>query len=227
MADEVYCYPNSNILKNKADIRDEELLMKFERKESNKNAAQLIVSPLRGNFDLQHLQSIHRILFGDIYDWAGKLRTVDIAKGNMFCSSMYLKDYSKDIFNGIKNDNYLIGMKKDDAVRKLAGYLGDINALHPFREGNGRTQRIFIYYLGMMSGLRIDYSKTNKEEMLEASKASFLCDNSLFEEIFRRISTEITPEEQRLFAEGIAVKGSELERAIKPKAPPHRPKQKR
>ena len=80
-----YCYPGTDILKNKLDIHSDELLFEAERRLSSVREEQLLRSQIRGKFDLKHLQKIHQYLFQDIYDWVGKIRTVDIAKGNLFC----------------------------------------------------------------------------------------------------------------------------------------------
>lgn len=83
--DEEYCYPQSKVLLNQLNITDAEHLSEAEREITALKAAKAIDVPLKGNLDLKHLQSIHRYLFGEIYDWAGKLRHVNISKGNQFC----------------------------------------------------------------------------------------------------------------------------------------------
>lgn len=90
MADELYCYPGSIVLKNKMGIRDMEQLHETERKLTMLRILELLDKPVRGAFDLRHLQAIHAYIFRDVYDWAGELRKVDIAKGNMFCNAMFL-----------------------------------------------------------------------------------------------------------------------------------------
>ena len=83
--DQEYCYPNSNVLINKLNIQDADALHTAEREITSLRLAAAKMQPVKGKFDLRHLQKIHTYLFGDIYDWAGKLRHVNIAKGNQFC----------------------------------------------------------------------------------------------------------------------------------------------
>lgn len=91
MSDTKYCYPGSNVLVNKLDIRDPNKLQIFERKLTMLRLLELIDKPIEGKFDFKHLQAIHAyIFFQDMYDWAGKIRTVDISKGNTFCNVRFI-----------------------------------------------------------------------------------------------------------------------------------------
>lgn len=168
MADSVYCYPDSDVLINKLGIQE------------------IIDKPIKGNFDFAHLQAIHRYIFQDVYEWAGKVRKVDIAKGNMFCNVMFIESQAEEIFGKLKKDNYLAGLDRNIFVKKLAYYFSEINALHPFREGNGRSQREFIRSLALKNGYVINFSEIPEEEMLKASQESFLCDYNAMEELFDR-----------------------------------------
>lgn len=184
MADSIYCYPESNVLVNKLNIRDLEKLHTIERKLTNLRVMELIENPIYGDFDLLHLQSIHYYIFQDIYEWAGKVRTVDIAKGNMFCKVQFIYDQAKDIFNGLRKEKFLIDYNKDDFIKKIAYYFSEINALHPFREGNGRTQREFIRLLAAYNGYKIKFTNITPDEMIKASEESFMCDYRLMEKLF-------------------------------------------
>ena len=169
-----YCYPGTNVLKNKLGIHDDAELMDEERNFTNLREEELLRSQIRGKFDLKHLQKIHQYLFQDIYDWAGKIRTVDIAKGNLFCKVELIKPQAEIIFDGLKSEKYLRGLNVKDFTERLAYYLGEINALHPFREGNGRAEREFIRELAFQNGYFLAFKDVKKEELIEASKASFL-----------------------------------------------------
>lgn len=144
-------------------------------------------NPIQGNFDLNHLQKIHRFIFEDIYSWADELRCVNIAKGNQFCLCQHLEIYAADLFNKLKAENYLIGSNENIAHR-LAYYLSEINVLHPFREGNGRTQRLFIEYLAENAGYRVDFSNVSAREMIVASANSFACEYDAINAMFERIT---------------------------------------
>ena len=185
MPDELYCYPGSNVLKNKMGIRDKERLHETERKLTMLRILELLDKPVRGAFDLKHLQAIHAYIFQDVYDWAGELRKVDIAKGNMFCNAMFLSGQAEEIFGRLKAENYLYGLEDGFAAR-LAYYFSEINALHPFREGNGRSQREFIRCLALHNGYVINFVNAGKDEMLEASRESFLCEYGAMESLFRK-----------------------------------------
>lgn len=202
--DSKYCYQNSFVLRNKLNITNREELDLVERKVTSLRMAEISKSPVKGNFDLKHLQDIHRHIFKDIYDWAGELRTVNISKGNEFCKYMYINDISNKIFSKLRKENFLIGVKQEKIAERLAYYLSEINVIHPFREGNGRTQRMMMEYLAQVAGYDISFYNVSQEEMIEASVASFNCDYTKMTKIFKRIIDPITEEDQKGFIEQIA-----------------------
>lgn len=195
--DSEYCYPESNVLINKLNIRNAEALSVAEREITAIRLAVAKAAPIKGNFDLKHLQKIHKTIFGDIYSWAGKLRHVNIAKGNQFCLAMNLETYATNLFRKLENERYLIGYE-GSVPHRLAYYLSEINVLHPFREGNGRTQRLFIEYLAIIAGYRLDFSCVTPREMIIASAASFACDYRCINEMFDRIAAPISKEDQKI-----------------------------
>ena len=182
--DTKYCYPDSDVLINKLNIRDNDKLSNVERELIAHRQKDLLVHPISGQFDLKHLQAIHKHLFQDLYSWAGEIRTVDIAKSNLFCLTQFIQSYADEIFGKLQFENYLIGLEKDEFVKRCAYYFCEINALHPFREGNGRSQREFIRELALNAGWIIDWYKINPEAMLEASIASFEGNTQTMEKIF-------------------------------------------
>ena len=184
-----YCYPDSNVLINKLNITDAQALAIAEREITSVKLAYAKLNPVKGNFDLKHLQDIHRFLFEDIYPWAGELRQVNIAKGNQFCLFHNLEMYSDSIFSKLKKENYLI--ECGNLPHRLAYYLSEINVLHPFREGNGRTQRLFIEYLADNAGATVDFSDVSPEEMIVASAESFACEYEKINAMFERITKQM------------------------------------
>lgn len=208
--DSKYCYPNSFILKNKFGITSAEALNVAEREVTSMRMGELSIHPIQGIFNLKHLQLIHRSLFRDVYPWAGQLRTVNIAKGNQFCNCIYIEAGSKPTFDKLKNEHYLVGTSQDDICKKLAYYLGEINVIHPFREGNGRTQRVFIESLAQVAGYQVDFSNISGAEMIEASALAFDCDYRKMTDIFERITTPISLEEQEKYIQLVSPKGGEL-----------------
>lgn len=208
--DSKYCYPNTFILINKLGIKDNKALNKAEREITAMRVSQIKENARKGCFDLKHLQEIHKFIFRDIYTWAGQLRTVNIAKGNQFCNCMYIESGSKPIFDKLREENYLIGTQPVDICEKLAYYLGEINVIHPFREGNGRAQRVFLESLAQVAGYHVDFTSVSGPEMIEASALAFDCDYRKMENIFESITTTISAEEQEKYIAKVTPSGSDF-----------------
>ncbi|MDF1493952.1 Fic/DOC family protein [Caproiciproducens sp. CPB-2] len=207
--DSKYCYPNSFTLINKLGIQDAKALNEAEREITAMRVSQIKENPCKGDFDLKHLQAIHRFLFHDVYSWAGQLRTVNISKGNQFCNCMYIESGSKLVFDKLKQeDRYLIGTPTDVIGEKLAYYLGEINVIHPFREGNGRTQRVFIESLARIAGYQVDFTNVSGREMIEASADAFNCDYRKMTDLFQRITSPISSIEQEEYIRLVMPKGA-------------------
>lgn len=171
----IYCYKNSNTLINKLDIKDEKLLQKYEAKITAAKLLSLRQKGITGNFDVNHFISIHTYLFEDIYPFAGKLRIEDIAKGSFsFAHWEYIDTELERLLNELKKENYLRGLDKKELAKRLAYYISEINVLHPFREGNGRTIREFIRQLALKNGYQLNLKKVLPRKMLEASKKSIV-----------------------------------------------------
>jgi cell filamentation protein len=195
----LYCYPNSSVLKNKLGITDGKDFARAERDLTSITVLEISESPIRGKFDLAHLMAIHKAIFADLFDWAGKLRTVNIAKGNPFCQSAYLVDYADDLFGKLKAENYLSDVSSDELPERLAYYLSEINILHPFREGNGRTQRMFIDYLARYNGYHLDYSDVTDDEMIEVSVLAFDMNYQKLNTMIQRIIVATSEKETKAF----------------------------
>jgi cell filamentation protein len=182
-----YCYPNSNVLRNKLDIQDAATLEVAERRITAARIAELETIRLKGKLDFDHLCAIHRHVFQDVYPWAGELRNVNIAKGNQFCLWQHLQSYAAAVFDELKTERYLLDTRAEAMPERLAYYLSEINVLHPFREGNGRAQRVFIEYLAQGSGFHVDFSGVTSKEMIEASALSFAREYNKMIAMFQRI----------------------------------------
>lgn len=188
--DSYYCYENSNVLKNKLGICDSKLLEEKERKIAGLRYIELFQNIPKGEMNFNYLLKIHKFLFQDIYTWAGKIRTVDIAKGNMFCNSRFIYSNATEIFNNLKKEHFLQDLSANELSVKMAYYFSEINALHPFREGNGRTQRAYFSILAQRLGYYLDFSEISQGDMIKASSQSFLKNydqiNSIFEKALKR-----------------------------------------
>lgn len=121
--------------------------------------------------DLAELRKIHKSLFGKIYDWAGELRVVNIRKGSedYFLDFGYLENGARFVFEELSKENYLRGLEREDFIKRLAYFYEQLNFIHPFREGNGRTQRVFWQRVANGAGYKIDWSKVVGEELDNAS----------------------------------------------------------
>lgn len=183
--DTKYCYPGTNVLRNKLNIQDLDILHEAERDYSSIRQVELYKKGITGDFSLKHLCSIHRQLFQDIYSWAGELRTVDISKGTIFCLVPFIEEQFAFLYRKLRKENFLKDITdQKEMAEKLSYYLGEINMIHPFREGNGRTQRIYIEQLCMNNGrFEIDFTEVSKEKMISASVRSAKSDNDLLEEL--------------------------------------------
>lgn len=195
----MYCYPGTNVLINKLDIHDADILHDAERDATAIRILQLYKHPIQGRFGYAYLKRIHRYIFQDIYEWAGKERTVDIAKSNMFCNVRFLSEQADEIFGKIQKENFLRGLDRKEFIDRTAFFFGEINALHPFREGNGRTQREYFRELALCSGYRIDFSKVTEEEMISVSIDSFIRDYNKLRGMLERITdgNGFTTEEEK------------------------------
>ncbi len=169
-----YLYPDSSVLRNLADIRDENRLNQFESDHFFARLLELHENPIRGSFDSDHLRHVHRYVFQDVYAWAGEFRSVPIAKGNsFFARPEHIRAELQKLFHQLAGEQYLRGSDSKGFCQRAAHYLGEINALHPFREGNGRAQREFIRELAVESGYEIAWDLITQDEMFAASVASF------------------------------------------------------
>ena len=186
----IYCYPNSDVLKNKFNIHDNKLLEKIERKIVLAKLYELRQNKQIGKFDIRHLISIHKYLFEDIYPFAGLLRTENIAKGNFsFAEWEYIESELNKLLNNLENENYLKDLEKETFIKKLSYYMAELNVLHPFREGNGRTIREFIRQLAFINGYVLDMQNIEPKNMLQACIRSVI-DTSDLEDILQKCLKE-------------------------------------
>jgi cell filamentation protein len=182
-----YLDPGTNVLKNLRGLTDPELLQRFEARRTHRRIAESIDTPVAGKFDVAHLKAIHRYIFQDVYEWAGQFRTVNISKGgHLFGLAAFLEPALQQILEKLAAGNYLVDLNAASFAGRAAYFLGELNAAHPFREGNGRTQREFIREVGLQAGHYVDWRATTREEMTEASRLSHVSgDASLFARLLR------------------------------------------
>jgi cell filamentation protein len=168
------CYPGTTVLRNKLGIQNQADLDEVELALFLIRADEPIAS---GALDYAHYRAIHHHLFQDVYDWAGEVRAIRIGKGgNWFCYPEYIDAEMNRIFHDLAAANYLIGLSPRAFSVHAAHVLAEINAVHPFREGNGRTQLTFLAVLAEHAGFAFDDDVLGRYRVLDAMIASFAGD---------------------------------------------------
>jgi cell filamentation protein len=168
------------VLRNRLGILDAEELEPHIARLSYIRVLELEDAPIRGKFDIAHLRSIHKHIFQDVFPWAGDFREVTTSRTNSFGfpPPQFLVPSLETIFAALKAENHLKGLTADAFALRAGHYLGEINAVHPFREGNGRAQREFIRTLARNAGHRLTWAGLTPEENNEASRVSYATGDS-------------------------------------------------
>jgi cell filamentation protein len=171
MREDPYTDPVTGLLRNKLGLDTAAALEAAEREITHAAMILLRGSPVRATHDLPHLCAIHRRIFGDIYDWVGQVRTVAIAKGSMFCLPQFIEQAMAGISAQLRQEGFLRALGRDAFGDRLAYYLGEVNAVHPFREGNDRAQRAFFEQLAAGAGYALDWQELDAERNVAVSDA--------------------------------------------------------
>ncbi len=171
MADDPYTDTVTGVLLNKLGLSTAAELEDAEREITHAALILLGESPAHPGYDLPHLCEIHRRIFGDIFDWAGQIRTVAISKGSLFCLPQYIESSAAEIFRALRDENLLRDLEREAFVARLAHYLGEVKAVYPFREGNGRTQRAFFEQLARDAGYTLTWQHLDAARNIEACAA--------------------------------------------------------
>lgn len=182
-----YRDPDTGVLRNLLGITDPAVLEQADADFSAIRLAQLQRRELPGDYDLEHLRGFHRAVFGDVYPWAGELRTVWIAKGDPFCMPQHIESSAHNIFGRLAAADHLRDLDRSEFVTRLTDLLGDLNALHPFRDGNGRTQRAFCAQLARHAGHQLRWAPMDPAENIAASRASLRGDNTQLRAMLERL----------------------------------------
>lgn len=181
-----YCYEGTTVLKNRLDLRSQLELGEFETEIVASRSEEALPD---GPLDYQHYKSIHHHLFQDVYEWAGQERTVRISKGgNMFCFPDNIAAEATRLFEFLRRARFFTRLTAECFAGDAARFLADLNAIHPFREGNGRTQLTFLTLLADQAGHPLDLDQMDPDAMLNAMVASFTSDEAeLGQQIFELI----------------------------------------
>jgi cell filamentation protein len=138
-------------------------------------------------YDLSYLKSIHQRLFSDLYDWAGELRTVDISKDEThFCMTSRIEPEANKLFDSLAKADWFQNLDRTSLISASAELFGDINVVHPFREGNGRAQRILFEHIIVNAGYEISWWAVDAQEWVQANIDAVVCDYAALTSVFER-----------------------------------------
>lgn len=166
-----YCYPGTTVLRNLPGLRTQRALTRFE----TAMAAQRADEPFpAGRLGVRHYQAIHRHLFHDVYAWAGEFRTVRVSRdGSMFSYPENIGREMRALFGQLRDDRHLRGLSDAQFVEAATRFLATLNAVHPFRDGNGRTQLAFMALVGAQAGHPLVLTRLKPRAFLAAIVRSF------------------------------------------------------
>ena len=163
------CYEGTTCLVNKLGIRDEKKLAEIEAGITFAKAVMLEETPIDDDFGFEHIKKIHNFLLCDLYEWAGQVRTVDISKKRTkFLDAASIESIGTKCFAKVK-EGYFDNLPFDEFVKRIAEFYNDVNYIHPFREGNGRTQRIYFTQLIRHYGYDINFADVDTDELMIAT----------------------------------------------------------
>ncbi|MBO4867329.1 MAG: Fic family protein [Ruminococcus sp.] len=179
----LYCYPDSDVLKNKLNIKNSDELKQAEEEITALKQYMLMESPIKGRFTKTQLINIHRFLFEDIYPFAGHIRREQISKGDTIFFPPHLINQELDkVFSKLHSDNMLHETNRKCQIKHLSYIMSELNIIHPFREGNGRSIREMIRCMALHYGFLLDWSQVDRDTMLNAAVRSVV-DGMAFNEI--------------------------------------------
>ena len=188
------CYKGTSCLINKLDIRDEKQLEVIESHITLAKISMLQQNPIKGNYDFEHYKAIHKFLFEDLYDWAGIPRTVNISKkGSSFTKADDIERIAAACFARLKKHNFFKNLCLEDFVENITDFYCVTNSLHPFREGNGRTQRLFLSQLSLEAGYEIDFTKIDSDILMLATIHAANGIDTYLKDALREIISPVKP----------------------------------
>jgi cell filamentation protein len=166
-----YCYPGTTVLKNKLNLTNQAELDAFEAEITSQRAEEPLPS---GRLGYAHYRAIHKHLFQDVFAWAGKIRNVRISKGgSMFCYPESIDREMSKLFASLTAQKHFKETTAKDFAAKAAHFLAELNAIHPFREGNGRAQLTFLTLLAEAAGHPLDIERLDPDAVMGAMIESF------------------------------------------------------
>jgi len=166
-----YCYVGTTVLRNIPGLREQSSLDAFETASTTQRAEESLP---HGRLSVHHYRAIHRHLFQDVYPWAGRFRTIRLAKdGSAFCYPQNISREMQTLFSRLKERRFFMHLSPDIFAADAAHFIATLNAIHPFREGNGRTQTSFLLILADHARHPIDLEGLDPQSFLNAMIESF------------------------------------------------------
>ena len=182
------CYPGTSVLINKLGIQNQDQLNENETLIVGVKSLQFELAPFLEPLNFDYYKRLHRFLFDELYEWAGAVRNINLSKQHThFCPADEIASLAERMFGRVENMNFFCGLPREDFIAELTDFYSSVNYLHPFREGNGRTQRLYFRQLAQRAGYKLDFSAVDSDRMTIATihAASGIEDtlHDLFDEI--------------------------------------------
>ncbi|MEK0245691.1 Fic family protein [Bifidobacterium mongoliense] len=209
-----YLIPGTGVLRNLVNAHSGQALNAAENDWVTFRFLQLQKTPLTAEGTVKQLQWIHHFLFQDVYEWAGRIRIIDMSKGggSVFQPLQLFATGVQYAETTLRDDHMLQGLDRDRFIERLAANYDNFNTLHPFREGNGRTQRVFWTLIARDAGWGLDWSQVSKREN---DVASFIAhenvDYHLLTHMFETITQPLPPGQDQRLPPSIDFKGGTVE----------------
>lgn len=164
------CYPGTSVLVNKLGIQNQAQLDENETLIVGVKSLQFELAPFPEPLDFNYYKKLHRFLFDELYEWAGIVRSIDLSKQHTrFCPVSEIDSLAGRMFSRIEQMNFLCGLPREDFIAELTDFYSSVNYLHPFREGNGRTQRLYFRQLAQRAGYKLDFAAVDSGRMMIAT----------------------------------------------------------
>lgn len=171
---------NDSCLINDLGFKDTASLNEAESALTKITMAELVREPVVTTWDLAHLKEIHRRIFEDVYPFAGKTRVCEISKGGkLFLPHQQIEEKANEVFSWLVKEDLFQGLSAESFGQKAGGFMAQVNIIHPFREGNGRTQRVLIDQLAKQAGnYYIEWTAISDRAMGDACREARTIDPS-------------------------------------------------
>lgn len=183
--DDPYCYSDSSVLRNLLNIEDDAELANAEQEITELAVDGIDFEP--PPYDFGYFKKLHSLIFEDVYEWAGKVRTIDMSKGDTrFCTCSRITPETDKIFQAFAEADYYQHYDRENFVKAIAELYVELNMAHPFREGNGRAQRMLFEHIIINAGYEFDLESVTQPEWIDANIAGVGCNYEPMITLFSR-----------------------------------------